>query len=95
MSPNAETLLTWFRQNASKTAFRVIKGRECPVVNLYWHGMAKAIGFTHANGFSHADIDGATRATLDAMDELRAAGFIARYDEGPGTYGHTTTCLIN
>jgi len=89
MSPNAESLLTWFRQNASKTAFRVIKGRECPVVNLYWHGMAQAIGFPNDNAL------GATRASLAAMDELRAAGFIVRYDEGPGTYGHTTTCLIN
>lgn len=87
MTPNAEKMLAWVDANLAQHT-RQIRGQTCPVVNLWWHGMARALGFADDNA------PGATRASLDALDELRAAGKLAWYCEGPETYGHTTTCRV-
>ena len=86
LSEDARKILQWCEANTSQHT-RPIRGKDCPVVNLWWHGTARALGYG-------ADCSEATRRTLDALDELRKAGRLARYDEGPNTYGHTTTCLV-
>jgi uncharacterized protein (DUF2235 family) len=47
-----------------------------------------------AQGFRDDNTPGATRSTLNALDELRAAGLLAHYDEGIETFGHTTTVFV-
>ena len=84
MTEDATAILAWCQANLSKHT-RLIAGRECPTINLWWHGTARALGYD-------ADCREATARTLAAFAELRSAGQLASYDEGPATFGHTTLC---
>lgn len=88
ISRNAKVVLTWCAAHTDSTATRLVRGKALPVVNLNWHGLARAQGFADDN------TPGATRSSLDALDELRAAGLLAHYDEGVTTFGHTTTVFV-
>jgi hypothetical protein len=41
-----------------------------------------------------ADCREATARSLTALDELRKDGWLAHFDEGPGTFNHTTLCYV-
>lgn len=89
LSDSATTVLYCCAKSLHPTATRRVRGKDCPVINLDWNAMARAQGFSN-------DADrGATTATLRALQELRDAGLTAWYDEGSGTFGHTTTVLIS
>ncbi|WP_316397330.1 hypothetical protein [Bradyrhizobium sp. 33ap4] len=87
ISTDARVVLAWCATNQSQTSSRVIKGKICPVVNIWWTGIARALGYAD-------DCREATLRALDAMRELRKAGLLAHYDEGSNTFGHTTTCFV-
>jgi hypothetical protein len=86
VTEDAKVILTWCAANLSRHTRR-IAGKDCPVVNIWWHGMARALGY-------EADCRESLDRALKALQELHEAGLLARYDEGPNTYGHTTTCFV-
>ncbi len=86
MTEDAQKVLQWCQANQSRHT-RPIGGKDCPTVNLWWHGLARALGYD-------ADCREATGRSLAALDELRKAGRLAHFDEGPGTFNHTTLCYV-
>lgn len=87
VSGNARAVLAWCATHQS-AATRQISGKTCPAVNLDWNGLARA------QGFADDSAAGATKSSLAALQELREAGCLAHYYEGPGTFGHTTLCFV-
>lgn len=87
VSDNARAVLAWCVMHQS-SATRQIGNKICPVVSIEWNGLAEA------QGFKNDLADGATKSSLAALQELRQAGCLAHYDEGPGTFGHTTLCFV-
>lgn len=88
VSGNARAVLAWCVTHQHSTAKRQIGGKACPAVNLDWNGLARA------QGFENDSAEGATRSSLAALQELREAGCLAHYDEGPEAFGHKTLCFV-
>lgn len=87
VSGNARAVLAWCITHQSKDAYRTVRGKRLPVVNLNWDGLAQAVGHSSDSRESFCIVH-------SALDELRADGLLFNYDEGPGTFGHTTLCFV-
>lgn len=87
LSLNAAAVLKWLEANQLDNAYRVVRDRRLSVIALNWDGIARALGYAAycRESFRHAQA---------ALKELREAGRVFYYDEGAGTFGHETLCLV-
>lgn len=83
LSADAAALLRWCEGHSSPCSYSTHH-----VVNWNWHSVSAALGLGEWHVDSHWP-----RIHV-ALDELHAAGRLAYHDHGPGTFGHTTTLLI-
>lgn len=85
ISSSAAAILACCAANLHKSATRTIGKKACPTVWVNWGAMAAALGLDEKAAF---------RPTIAALNELKEAGLLADFDEGAGSYGHSTLCFV-
>jgi len=84
---DAKVVLAWCAVNTHEIAVRFVLGKQCPTIWLNWNGLARSLGYD-------ADCREATIRSLAALNELKAVGLLASFDEGPNCFGHSTLCFV-